>query len=247
MTRKRHLAVIRDYLRLETYGHTAQQVMLQAMEASAPTKHDLADLINVAIEELVRQRFELPAFSTMLRTARTVRNTITETFYHQVTSTLGKEERIRINALFVADSLTSSTLWNELKREPGKPTLSHLHELVQRLKWLSKWQVGRVALTGIPEVKVKHFAAEAQSLDANRMKELALSKRYTLATALLAVQFGRTLDDIAEMFIKRMRQLHHKAREALSQYRIESQQRTDELIATLRDGFFWVYADKPIL
>lgn len=209
--------------------------MLQAMEASASTKHDLADLINVAIEELVRQRFELPAFSTMVRAARQVRHTITEAFYQQVRGVLGREERIQINALFVADSITLRTSWNELKREPGKAMLTHLQKLVERLKWLSKLQVGKVALAGIPEVKVKHFAAEAQTLDANQMKELALSKRYTLATALLVVQYARTLDDIAEMFIKRMRLLHHKGKEALAQYRIENQQHTDELVTTLRD------------
>lgn len=235
-TRKRHLSVIRDYLRLEAYSKIAQQVMLQAMEASASTKHDLADLINVAIEELVRQRFELPAFSTMLRAARQVRTAITETFYQQVASSLAREEQIKIDGLFVADSTTTlSTPWNELKQESGKPMLTHLQELVDRLKWLSKLQVGRAVLTGIPEVKVKHFAAVAQTLDASRMKELNPKKRYTLAVALLAVQYTRTLDDITEMFIKRMQQLHHKSKETLAQYRTENQQHTDELVTTLRD------------
>ena len=56
-TRERHLSAIRAYLRLQVYGQSAQQVMFQAMQTSAQTKHDLADLINVAIEEL--QRFSI--------------------------------------------------------------------------------------------------------------------------------------------------------------------------------------------
>jgi hypothetical protein len=32
-----------------------------------------------------------------------------------------------------------------------------------------------------------------------------------------------------------MRQLHHNARDALTQHRLANQQRTDELIMTLRD------------
>lgn len=234
-TRERHLSAIRGYLRLQAYGQSAHQVMFQAMQASAQTKHDLADLINVAIEELVRQRFELPAFSTMVRAARKVRTDITNVFYRQVTKALSREERMKINALFVADSTITSTPWNQLKQEPGKPMLTHLQELVKRLRWLSSLQVGLPVLAGILEVKLKHLASYAQTLDAARMKELDSKKRYTLASALLSVQYARTLDDITEMFIKRMQQLHHKAREALAQYRTESQQRTDELVTTLRD------------
>jgi DNA integrity scanning protein DisA with diadenylate cyclase activity len=212
-TRKRHLSAIRAYLRLQAYGQSAQQVMFQAMQASARTKHDLADLINVAIEELVRQRFELPAFSTMVRAARKVRTDITDAFYQQITKALSREERMKINALFVADSTIASTPWNQLKQEPGKPMLTHLQELVKRLRWLSNLQVGKAVLAAIPEVKVKHFAEEARTLDVARMKELDSKKRYTLSSALLSVQYACSLDDIAEMFVKRMQQLHHKAKE----------------------------------
>jgi hypothetical protein len=41
--------------------------MLVAMSEAAATKDELADLINVAIEELVRKKYELPAFDTLVR------------------------------------------------------------------------------------------------------------------------------------------------------------------------------------
>ncbi len=87
----------------------------------------------------------------------------------------------------------------------------------------------------IPNVKLKHFATEAMSLDAARMKELEPQKRYTLAAALIATQSARTLDDLASMFIRRMQKIHVKAKEALDKYREEYQARTDRLITTLRD------------
>lgn len=67
------------------------------------------------------------------------------------------------------------------------------------------------------------------------MKELPAPKRYTLAIALLNQQYARVLDDLTEMFIKQMQQLHHRSKAALAQYRVEQQSNTDELIATLRD------------
>jgi hypothetical protein len=67
------------------------------------------------------------------------------------------------------------------------------------------------------------------------MRRLNPAKRYTLAAAFLTLQYAQALDDLTEMFIKRMRQLHHSAKAALAQYRLNTQQQTDTLILTLRD------------
>jgi hypothetical protein len=87
----------------------------------------------------------------------------------------------------------------------------------------------------IPLVKMQHFAAEAMTLDAARMLELKAQKRYTLAIVLLSMQYAQTLDDIAEFFIKRIRQLHYKGQIALEEYRKKTQAKTDELINTLHE------------
>ena len=234
-TRRRHIVTIRDYLQLQAYGESAQQVMVTAMEAAVQTRHDLVDLINIALEELVRQRFELPGFSTLERMARSVRTRVTSTLYQKVATSLNREALVQLQALFISDVTSTFTPWNQLKQEPGQPMLSRLQELVERLQWLSQLQFGQTAIAQIPQVKVRHFAAEAETLNANQMKELEPDKRYTLVVSLLAVQYARTLDDIAEMFIKRMRQMHYRAKEALADYRIKTQQRTDELVATLRN------------
>ena len=126
------------------------------------------------------------------------------------------------------------TPWNEVKREPDRPKLSELQNLTERLHWLKPLQVGSEALAGLSDVKREHFAAEALSLDAAAMKEMTERKRNTLSLALLQARYGQTLDDIAEVFIKRVKGMHYKAKDALEKYRIESQQRTDELISKLR-------------
>lgn len=234
-TRKRHLAVIRDYLHLQPFNVTAQEVIVAAMETAAMTKHDLVDLINIAIEELVHQRFELPAFSRLLRLAHKARTLITTQLYQKITQSLSEIECRQIDTLFRADPETGKTLWNEVKRDPGKPTITHLKDLVERLHWLAGLQIGTAVLSQVPEVKRKHFAEEAKALDAPRMRQMSILKRYTIAVALLNAQYARTLDDLAEMFIRQMQQMHHRGKEALAMLRQETQVRTDSLIATLRD------------
>ena len=54
-TRGRHLAAIRAHLHIQPYGAVARHVLVRAMADAAQTRDEIADLINVAIEELVRQ------------------------------------------------------------------------------------------------------------------------------------------------------------------------------------------------
>jgi hypothetical protein len=61
------------------------------------------------------------------------------------------------------------------------------------------------------------------------------TKRYTLAAALLRVQLSRVLDDLGQMFIKRMMRIHRRAKEALALHRLKHQGRTDSLVRTLRE------------
>ena len=234
-TRRRHIAIVREYLGLKAWGPAAKQAMTEATETAAISKHDLADIINVAIEELIRQRFELPGFSSLVKAARRARHTVTESYHQIVLQALGTQERIQLDRMFMRQSDSEKTLWNDLKQDPGQPMLSHLKELTERLNWLSQLRLSSNPLVDIPEAKVKHFAEEAQTLGAAQMKELRPDKRYCLAVSLIHEQYGQTLDDLAEMFIKQMQKLHHKAKDALADYRKAIQEKVDTLILTLRD------------
>lgn len=44
--------------------------MRQTFSEAALTKEDVIDIVNIGIETLVRHRYELPAFDTLVREAR---------------------------------------------------------------------------------------------------------------------------------------------------------------------------------
>ncbi|MBK1724955.1 transposase [Thiocystis violacea] len=209
--------------------------MTLIMGEAAKTKDELADLINVAIEELVRKNYELPAFDTLARGARHVRRVVYRQFYRQIDATLGAEEKTRLDALFVPEPESRFTPWNTLKQEPGSPTLTHLKVWLDRQVWLTGYRLGPAVLVGIPAAKTQHFAAEARTLDAARMLEMEPRKRLTLAVALIHVQSARVLDDLADMLIKRLSVIHQKGKEALADHHARHRQRTDGLVQTLRD------------
>src|SRR6516164_5734810 len=79
------------------------------------------------------------------------------------------------------------------------------------------------------------FAAEARSLDLTSLNDMPERKRLTLAGALILKQVARALDDVADMFIRQVKKMHHKAEEALIEYQMAHADRTDALIAKLRE------------
>jgi len=61
------MEVIREHLGIRRYDATAELMVTRVVHETAQTKEDLADILNVMIEELVRQRYELPGFTVLLR------------------------------------------------------------------------------------------------------------------------------------------------------------------------------------
>lgn len=234
-TRGRHLAVIRAFLDVQPYGRAARRAMLTAMAEAARSKDDLADLINIGLEELIRLRFELPVYPTLESAARHARALTARALHAQVVAALPDTARAQLLSLLDVPPNAHQSPWEELKTDAGKPTLKNLREREALLVWLDARNVGVDALRPIPAVKVQRFAAEARTLDAARMRELAESKRLTLLAALVAVQAARMRDDLAEMFVKRMARVQHQAREALQRYRATHAEQTDTLVVTLRE------------
>lgn len=125
----------------------------------------------------------------------------------------------------------NKTPWDDLKREPGKPSRTHFKELFIHLEQLCQFSNLQQALEDIPHCKIKQFASEARSLDAARMMALGTEKKLALEICLIHIQRAKCLDDIGDMFIKRMTKIHNNGQEALNQFHLEHQSMMDELFS----------------
>ena len=234
-THKRHRALIRDYLGIRFFDREARQIMVNAMAEVALVKDEPADLVNVAMEKLIQQNVELPAFNTLAEAARHIYAQSYRELYHNISQSLDTDAIKAVDDLFQTTAQSPYTSWHRIKQDAGNPTLTHLKDLVSHDRWLSTKTTGLQALQGVSMRKIKQMAAEAKTLDAARMLEMEPNKRYALAIALLFVQSTTVKDNIGEMLIKRMMRIHTKGKQSLEQYRSQQQKRTDELVATLRD------------
>lgn len=234
-TRDRHLMLVREFLGVTAYGKAGRQVVIETCFQAARTRDDLPDIINIAIEELIRQRYELPAFSTLLRIARTARNSQNRAYQTAICALLDANAQQLLGTLFQRETDESRSLWDKIKREPRRTTVPQLKESLEQLRWLQQHNVAAAAFATIPEAKIRQFAAEARSLDLASLKDMPERKRFTLAASLILKQVSKSLDDVAEMFLRQVRKIHSKAEEALTRYRMAHLERSDALIARLRD------------
>jgi hypothetical protein len=233
--RGQHMTLVRSYLGVKAFDHAAKRVMSKACVEACRVREDLADIINVGIEELIRQRYELPGFTTLFRAAQTARSTVNRGYYTQIANSLDEETKTRLAPLFEPKSEERCSGWEAVKREPGRPTVKHIRQFLHHLNWLRELAGHGNPLTGVPPVKIQRFAAEARALNISRMKELMEPKRWALTAALVHRQLARAFDDGADMLIRVVQKMHNQAKDLLNEQQVTYLAQSSELITTLRD------------
>jgi hypothetical protein len=162
--RVRHMASVRSWMGVSAFDREALRVVVKSCVEASRVREDLADIINIAIEELLRKRFELPGFTTLFRAARTARATVNRSYYSRISQALEPQTRARIDALFDKAEGTRQTPWDAVKAEPGQPTVKRVQGFLENAKWLKEQTVDTKAFAGIPAVKLQRLALEARGL-----------------------------------------------------------------------------------
>jgi hypothetical protein len=120
-------------------------------------------LSNVGLEPLIKDRYDLPAFSTVDRLGQRVRTLVNQRFFVTAFHQLSTVERARLDALLTADPRLPRSVYNRLKQVPKRPTLTPLQEGLTHLAWLLSLDAPESPIRGLPSIKRKHFALEAKA------------------------------------------------------------------------------------
>jgi len=233
--RVRLAALVRDFVGVAGYDGEARSAIVRACIEAARTRDDLADIINAGIEELLRCRRELPTFGTLLKLARTARALVNRAYHRRIAAAMPPEARERLAALLVVPEGATRSGWDQVKADPPRPSPQRMREHLAHLAWLREQAVTDTVFAGIPDRKLRHFAAEARALNAAVLSHVTESKRLALVAALLRSQVAQALDDAAEMFVRLTTRMHNRAKEALDEHRARHAAETDTLVALLRE------------
>lgn len=237
-SKKRHRKIILQYLNISNDGHKQRDLMKQSALKSAIFKEGLADIINDMIETLIKERFELPGFSTLERMARAARALTSNKLYEKITIGLNDESKIFLDTLFNTAIPTdnATTRWVLLKQEMKAPTTQNVKAFIEELAQLKEWRsVVPAVVDDIPAHRLEQFIEEATALDSSDMKDLKQDKRYALAITMLHFKLAKGLDDIASVLIRWMRKMRHEARQALDAYTLTKKSETERLVEILHN------------
>jgi hypothetical protein len=232
-TLSRHKKVIRSYLQVSQFDQEANQFLSANVENKALVMDNPADLINVAIEELVKNRYELPPFSTLDRLVCHIRNRVNQQLFFQVSSQLSSEDQQRLNDLLDNHADRERSSYNDLKKLPKKSSRNHLNDLLVHLSWLETWGDVRNFIQPLTRSKIEYFATEVSALNASELKDIKLPKRLTLLLCFIYSAQVKTRDYLVEMFLKQMKKIQNKAKEELETIRQRDRETTEKLVSVL--------------
>ena len=233
-TRLRHYNVIRSYLDVRPYKQGGSIIAETAMRKAVQSMMYPADLINVAIEELVRQSYLLPAFSTLNRLAIHIRARTHDEYFQKIMAQLEVDDLILLDGLLTLDDSNPYTNFTSFKQVTGRLTRRNIDLTIARLKSLSPYQHLMAHLSTLPSVKIGMFAAQAYSLEVGDLLDINPPRRYALLLCFLHHVQTRLRDDLATMLIKRMNKVRNNAKKNLDDIKREQME--------IREAFIDMFA-----
>lgn len=114
-TAKRHREFVRARLGVKFNAAQARTVAEEAIRAAAQTKDNPADLINVALDVLIKQGHELPGYTTLDEATKAIRTQVNRTFFTDVAARIGSAHRVGLERLMVVDPATRRSGFDALK------------------------------------------------------------------------------------------------------------------------------------
>lgn len=234
-TRQRHMTAIRNRLAIRPFMDGGEAVVTSVAERAADTKQELPDIINEVIEELVRQRYELPAFQTLARAARAARNQVNNRCYETLYRAVTPAGKTLINDLLGVPARNKPSGWQLLKLEPKQPRHKAIKQFLAHQSWLASLAAEMPDVALISVSRRHQYLLEARALHVNEVRELKMHKRFALAVILIHAQHQQALDDIADIFRRKLQNLHSTAELRLQQYHLEHVRRTEALVGRFRD------------
>jgi len=232
-TRYRHHVRLREYVGIRMLDQAAEKWLQEQALQAAQTKQELPDIINVLIEELIQRRYELPGYTYLFRLARSSRATVNDRIFKAVAGTLPEDVIARLDRLM--ETGPGRSVWDSLKREPKQPNVREVTDFLQHIDAMIGLAENLPVTEHIAATKREQLVLEARALDLAEMRALKPLKRYTLAVLLIQTQLQKAMDDVAEIFIKTIRNLHNVAEERLRQYHLQQAEQVERLIGQFRE------------
>ena len=245
-TLNRHRKRIYDYLSITRWGNQinkapgtplnpARHYAIQVAYEAAETMNHPADIINVVIEELRKNNYELPSFNQLSRLIKHTRSLVNRRIFEGISQQLTPEQKKIFEDLLIVKLDYNRTGFNGLKQLPKKPSITHFRELIKHHHWLLSLVDTKKYLENISQSKLQQFAEQAKSLDADNLGDFSPDKRYALIICLIHRAQCRAKDALAITFCKTISKMHKKADAKFEVIKESSRDKTNKVVSVFSD------------
>lgn len=242
----RHRRRIYDYLKITRWekrevksqsghSHPGRHHAIQVAYDAAQTMNFPADIINVVIEDLRKNNYELPAFNQLSRLVKRTRFLVNQKIFTNIYRQIKPHQIEILDDLLEIKTDYNRTGFNGLKQLPKKPTISNFRELIKHHNWLMSMDNMETYLSDISKVKLQQFAEQTRALDAGDLRRFSPSKRYALMLSLLFQSQCRAKDALATTFCKTMAKMHKRAKDKLEELQKKIEKKTHDLLTLFSD------------
>lgn len=152
----RHRPAILKRLNVVSWGPEARALAQTTMRKAAQARTDPADIINAAIDSLIRHGFELPALVALRRLAGTAHKNVNANQWRDVCAHLDAAQRAVLQELLIVNPTTQKSPFARLCANPGRPTRKNLNTLIERYHWLQTLPSPTTALQTIAVQKYRN-------------------------------------------------------------------------------------------
>jgi TnpA family transposase len=229
-TAKRQRDLVRKRLGVKYNSAQARGIVEEAIEQAAQTKDNPADLVNVALDVLVKKGCELPGYTTLDLSTKTIRARVNRGFFDAAAGRIDPARRAGLHALMVVDPATRRSGFDKLKDPPKAASLTKFKQRLEHTQWLDSFGPTEQWLDGIPPGKVGHFAGEARTTTVEDFVRIGEAKRLTLLASLIHVLRAAARDEVTDMFCKRLAIIHRKGKDRLEELREQHRAESERLL-----------------
>lgn len=233
-TRSRYRSAIHRFLHIKPYRQGGQACLKPIIKKAAQTMSDPADLINVAIEQLIVHHFELPAYSTLDRIVNHIRVEVEARLFTRVVARLSLTEVTALNGLLKRQSNETRYPFTRIKALPATATLNQMYAWEKQLIWLESIIDPQPHLSPLRPTKIAQFATQAYQMETGDILDITASdRRLTLLLCLVDQMQRRVRDQLGVMLLRRIALMHNNGKKQLQALREQQQSMVDKMINTL--------------
>lgn len=125
----RHRRRIYEYLKIKRYDKVIRSHAIKVAYDASQIMNFPADIINFVIEDLRKNKIELPAFNQLSRLVKHARFMVNNKLFKNIYQQLNPKQIEMLDKLLEIKPDYNRTGYNGLKQLPKKPTISHFQRI----------------------------------------------------------------------------------------------------------------------